>query len=228
MPGIVVTGPASGPENMQIDLALLAAAEAGQGPFLRLYRWDGPWVSLGRADRDAAPRASTRTVARPTGGKALLHDRDLTYSVTLPATHRLAQMGIVESYKAISAYLVTALNAIGVDATLGTFPEQIETRAHRKDVPCATEVHVDTVLVGGRKLIGSAQVRRKKAVLQHGSIPLAASSREVIAGLLPEGQFPDDAWMDWYHSRTTTLEREGALDARAPLEAALIAAFSDL
>lgn len=212
---------------MELDLALLAAAEAGEGPFLRLYAWDGPWVSLGYFQR-TPPRPGILSVKRPTGGKALLHDRDLTYSVALPATHPLAQMKLVDSYRALSRPLVTALNAIGVQATLGLFPEEMDTRTRRRDVPCATEVHVDTVLVNNRKLIGSAQVRRKGAVLQHGSIPLAASPREVLEGLLSEGQFATDEWLEWYHGRTTTLEREGVTDVRPALEHALIAAFSDL
>lgn len=212
---------------MELDLALLAAAEAGEGPFLRLYAWDGPWISLGYFQK-TPPRPGILSVKRPTGGKALLHDRDLTYSVALPATHPLAQMKLVDSYRELSRPLVTALKSIGVDATLGLFPEEMDTRARRRDVPCATEVHVDTVLVGGRKLIGSAQVRRKGAVLQHGSIPIAASTQPVLEGLLPEGQFATDEWLAWYHARTTTLEREGFANVRETLSEALIEAFQIL
>lgn len=212
---------------MEMDLALLAAAEAGGGPFLRLYTWDGPWVSLGYFQK-TPPRPGILSVKRPTGGKALLHDRDLTYSVALPATHPLATIKLVESYRALSRFLVTALESIGISATLGLFPEEMDTRTRRKDVPCATEVHVDTVMVGGKKLIGSAQTRRKGAVLQHGSIPLAASSPEILAGLLPDGQDVTEQWLEWYHARTTTLEREGARDVGPALSAALIASFSQL
>ena len=212
---------------MELDLALLAAAEAGEGPFLRLYAWDGPWVSLGYFQKGPV-REGIAVVRRPTGGKALLHDRDLTYAVALPATHPLAQVKLVDSYRALSRFLVTALESIGVEATLGLFPEEIDTRGRRRDAPCATEVHVDTVLVNDRKLIGSAQVRRKGAVLQHGSIPLSASTPAVLSGLLPPGQDVDEPWLAWYHGRTTTLDREGFAGCGEALQVALLAAFREL
>lgn len=220
---------------MELDLALLAAAEAGEGPFLRLYSWEGPWVSLGyfqraelAVDEGRALARGVGVVKRPTGGKALLHDRDLTYSVALPPGHALAALGLAESYRALSTRLVRALGQVGVQATLGQFAGEPATAARRRDVPCATEVHVDTVLVRGRKLIGSAQVRRRGAILQHGSIPLAESSPEVVRTLLPPGQDGGQEWLDWYHERTTTLEREGVPEVREALQAALLCAFADL
>lgn len=220
---------------MEMDLALLAAAEAGEGPFLRLYAWDGPWVSLGyfqkpksAVDVARAQASGIGVVSRPTGGKALLHDRDLTYSVVLPPGHPLAALSRVDSYLALSGRLVAALSEVGVPATLGPSPENADTTERRRDVPCATEVHVDTVLVRGRKLIGSAQVRRRGAILQHGSIPLAESPPEVVRALLPPGQEGTQAWLDWYHDRTTTLEREARPGVREALEAALLHAFADL
>ena len=204
---------------MELDLALLEAAQAGEGPFLRLYAWDGPWISLGYFQRELADARGVPVVRRPTGGKALLHDRDLTYAVALPAAHPLAQLPVVACYRALSERLVRALEVVGVRATLGTLPPPTDTREKRRAVPCATEVHVDSVLVDGRKLVGSAQVRRHGAVLQHGSIPLGESAPEVLAALAP-----DEPSLAQYRARTTAL----TLELRVPLEAALIEAFADL
>lgn len=233
MPRVVVTSALPGPANMELDLALLALAEAGSGPFLRLYAWDGPWLSLGyfqrgerAVDLERARELGIGIVRRPTGGKALLHDRDLTYSVAVPAGHPVARLNVVESYRVISERVVAGLQAAGVPAVLeegGGAPGRAE-RAN--GVPCATEVHVESIMLAGRKLVGSAQVRRHGAILQHGSIPLSEPAPEVVRTLFPRATEADRAWLGWYRERTTTLEREGAAVERAALEAALVEAFA--
>jgi lipoate-protein ligase A len=215
---------------MELDLALLELAAASGTPVLRLYAWDGPWVSLGhfqKRERVVRAVAGVGVVQRPTGGKALLHDGDLTYSVALPADHALAKLSVADSYRALCEPLLRALGEVGVPATLG-LPDERPVTERRSAVPCATEVHIDTVLVRGRKLVGSAQVRRHGAVLQHGSIPIKQSTGEVLAALAPPGQAVDEAWVAWYRERTTTLEREGCGDVRGELQAALVRAFAAL
>jgi lipoate-protein ligase A len=233
MPRVVVTGALSGPANMQLDLELLALAEEGEGPFLRVYAWDGPWLSLGyfqrverAVDAGLAEKLGVGVVRRPTGGKALLHAGDVTYSVAVPAGHAVAGMGIVGAYEAISGRVVEALRALGVAAEMGRRKPgtQEEERGARGVGPCAAEVLVESVVVGGRKLVGSAQVRRKGALLQHGSIPVAEVREEWVRTLFPGGR---EGWWEWYRERTTTLEREvGAVDAGA-VGAALVEAFQD-
>jgi len=227
---IVLTPPLSGPANMDLDLTLLELASKGGGPFFRLYAWDGPWISLGYAqvaERVVRSEEGIGIVRRPTGGKALLHDLDLTYSVALPPTHPLACISIRDSYKELSLRLIEALKAVGVEASLGSIAAGSAIRA--KIQPCAAEVNIESVLVQGRKLIGSAQVRRRGAILQHGSIPTRPSTPAIVRLLKPpdDGR-PDGEFVDWYHTRTTTLADTGTSASRQDLCKALLSRFEEL
>ncbi|MBI3892884.1 MAG: hypothetical protein HY303_15290, partial [Candidatus Wallbacteria bacterium] len=107
---VLFSPPADGPWNMAVDLALLRSVGARRSPpTLRLYRWRGPWVSIGYSqppgaavDLPACRELGCGLVRRPTGGKGLLHGFDLTYSLTLPADHRISRLGVEGSYEAIS------------------------------------------------------------------------------------------------------------------------------
>ena len=141
---------------------------------LRVYSWNRPTMSIGRnqtareryhLDRLAA--AGIDIVRRPTGGRAILHDREVTYSVTAP----VAGAGDLRaSYERINRILVTALDALGVAAS----PAAATRRASAPGVaPCFDEPSAGELTVRGRKLAGSAQWRADGALLQHGSILLA-------------------------------------------------------
>lgn len=228
---------------MAVDEAMLSAVLGGTGPTLRLYGWSGPWITLGytqspeRAlDASVLARVGAGLVRRPTGGKALLHDRDLTYSIALGPDHPWSQLSVADSYVRLCAPLVDALCALGMKASLsrevggGPLCESrpapvLDRESCRADLPCAAQVHVETVLIGGRKLIGSAQVRRHGAVLQHGSIPLARSPDSLVRCLARPGRGDDD-FVAWYRSRTTTLEDEGHAISRETVEAAVMRSFS--
>jgi lipoate-protein ligase A len=170
--------PATGWWNMAVDEVLLATAAAGGPPALRLYRWRGPWLSLGYAqpfapERLAAcARAGVGVVRRATGGLAVLHGADLTYAVAVPA--RLLPPGLEASYRSISDALLEALAAIGVEATRAARGGPVPDAFDCFGAPAAEELCAD-----GRKLVGSAQRRTGPragdggAVLQHGSIRLA-------------------------------------------------------
>lgn len=221
----------SGPANMGLDLELLGLAEDGQGPFLRLYTWDGPWISFGyfqkierAVDAGWAEKVGVRVVKRPTGGKALLHAGDLTYAVAVPERHEVAGLGIVGAYEAISARVVAALRCVGVEAELGSRKPGSQERGERGTGPCAAEVMVESVMVGGKKLVGSAQVRRRGAVLQHGSVPVRDVREEWVRCLFPRGA-EGRGWWEWYRARTTTLEAEGVAVGLDDMGAALVAAF---
>ena len=164
----------SGPWNMGVDEALLATAAAGGPPSLRLYGWDGPWLSLGYAQRlgkareESCRRAGVGIVKRATGGRAVLHGADLTYAVAAPEA--LLPQSLEASYACIALGLQRALGAIGVTVESARRPTANGTAA---GFDCFAEPVQHELCARGRKLVGSAQRRAHGAVLQHGSIRLA-------------------------------------------------------
>ncbi len=156
---------------MSIDAALLRAAQEGDA-YLRLYRWDPPCLSFGRNepaasryDRGAIRELGVDTVRRPTGGRAVWHDVEITYAVAAPSdTFGTLQ----QSYVAIHQMLATAMCRMGVSASLAPRPSG---RAPRPSAgACFGSPAGGEIVVDNRKLIGSAQVRTGDAFLQHGSI----------------------------------------------------------
>jgi len=173
-----------GPENMAIDAALLAEAHRSGRAFLRLYRWDPPCVSFGRNepaarryDRAAIERLGLDVVRRPTGGRAVWHQHEVTYAVAAPVG---ALGSLRESYHRIHEWLADGLRALGVEATLAPNGPTVPL----SDGPgaCFARPAGGEIVVGGRKLVGSAQVRQRTALLQHGSI-LLEGSQEIIAAI---------------------------------------------
>lgn len=198
---VTIDPPRDGRENMRRDEAMLERAAAGAGPMLRFYRWDGPWISLGRLqdprralDLPRLEASGIPWVRRPTGGKALLHDGDLTYSIALPPSHPLLRVDIRTSYEILSRPLVEALVALGVPVALSGVAAHAprgHTAMREWNPPCFALEDVDAVQIDGRKLIGSAQVRRGGALLQHGSIAITRPPRERLLLLYtgaPEGE----------------------------------------
>jgi lipoyl(octanoyl) transferase len=165
--------PLSGPENMALDEALMARARRVGETVLRVYGWSTPTLSLGRHQRargiyrdDLLAGRGIQVVRRPTGGRALLHHREVTYSVTAPCS---AEEPLLAAYEQINALLVKALVSLGVPvrtarpATRATGPTT---------APCFAEPARGELTLDGRKLVGSAQWRDGGAFLQHGSILL--------------------------------------------------------
>lgn len=177
------TPPAAGAWNMALDEALAESVAAGGEPVLRFYRWSPPCLSLGRNqpaaglyDLDALAARGWDVVRRPTGGRAVLHHRELTYSAALPATLLGSPR---EAYTAMNRALVAGLRSLGVDAAV-----QGETgrRAPAPSLaPCFAEPVAGEVMAAGRKLVGSAQRRMGGVLLQHGSLPLEDDQGEVAA-----------------------------------------------
>ncbi len=180
-----------GAENMAIDTGLLEQADQTCRAFLRLYRFAPSCLSLGRNeparkryDRAAIAHLGIDVVRRPTGGRAVWHEHEVTYAVAAPVQ---AFGCLRDSYRTIHERLAAALRTLGVDATLAPDrPPPPSTASHRLNSCFATPVGGE-VLVAGRKLIGSAQLRRGQAFLQHGSI-LLDGSQDVIRAVsgLPE------------------------------------------
>jgi len=163
--------PATGWWNMAVDEVLLAGATTGATPVLRLYAWNGPWLSLGygqpfSAARGAACRdTGVEVLRRVTGGRAVLHGADLTYGIAAPAAALPA--GLDSSYRLLSDAILLALRELGIEAERAATAAAIAPGA---GFDCFAAPATDEICVGGRKLAGSAQRRAAGAVLQHGSI----------------------------------------------------------
>ena len=179
----LLTPPLAGASNMAWDEALMARArETGESVF-RVYGWREPTLSFGRhqAARVTYPAArlaerGVAVVRRLTGGRAVLHHREITYSVTAPAPPGET---LGESYAAINRLLVDGLGRLGVRAEAAA----PLARAPRPDgAPCFETPTVGELVVAGRKLVGSAQVREHGALLQHGSV-LIDDDQSLIADL---------------------------------------------
>lgn len=184
---LLIDPPLDGATNMARDEALLTSHARGTaGATLRLYQWSPACLSLGRfqrsgeVDRDACERAGVAVVRRPSGGRALLHDSELTYSLVVGTDTLLGQGTICHSYQRISGGLLAGLAHMGADAALVSRQQAASSRqpatAACYDAPAAYELVVD-----GRKLIGSAQTRREGALLQHGSLPFAPHADQLCA-----------------------------------------------
>lgn len=198
-----------GAENMALDQQLLEEVErrSDEVAYLRLYRWSPPCLSFGRNERASARYDRKRiealqlpVVRRPTGGRAVWHDQELTYSVAAPLT---AFGSLGSSYRAIHSRLLCALRTLGVPATLSLGPQ----RGSRLDIgPCFSAAVGGEIVVNGDKLAGSAQVRMRRAFLQHGSILLDGDQGVVLS--VTRGSQPQ--------VRTTSLAR--ALNRKVEFE----------
>ncbi|GAB4242125.1 MAG: lipoate--protein ligase family protein [Acidobacteriota bacterium] len=175
-------GAADGPTNMAMDEELLRQAAASPVPavFVRVYRWAPPTASVGfhqqleRAlDLAACRRLGVPVVRRPTGGRAVFHDDELTYAVAANA-RELFGSSVPATYRRLAGILAEAFARLGVPVTLAARSPALSPRspAATSVAPCFTAPARDELLVRGRKLVGSAQCRRGGAFLQHGSIPL--------------------------------------------------------
>jgi len=168
---------------MAIDQALLEEADRSGRAVLRLYRWDPPCLSIGRNepaltryDRAAIARLGLDIVRRPTGGRAVWHEHEVTYAVAAPI---VAFGSLRQSYYWIHERLAAALRALGVEATLAS--DHPTARPPDRQGPCFASLVGGEILAAGRKVIGSAQVRQGAAFLQHGSILLDGSQETVRA-----------------------------------------------
>jgi len=195
---LLIDPPGPGPWNMAVDEVLLEWANEEGECCWRFYGWDRPTLSLGYFQEyfgrlEHAASGGCKAVRRLTGGGAILHDRELTYSLVLPGHHSLATRrdGL---YGIIHTSLIDALAEFGVVAALHKAPPLNGSNGSSEynDLPhsdqsqflCFRRRSPDDVLVGGAKIAGSAQRRRRGAVLQHGSVLLRrCPAAPEVAGL---------------------------------------------
>jgi lipoate-protein ligase A len=176
---------------MAVDHALLESVQHGSLPALRLYRWRPACLSFGRNqlargyyDPERARAAGIDIARRPTGGLAVLHDCELTYSIAVPL--RFCG-GPRQAYATINCALVQGLLELGVPAALAPVgPRRPPSLADNQ--PCFHTAAAGEVVACGRKLVGSAQRAERGALLQHGSILLDGSQTDVLRlRVAPEG-----------------------------------------
>src|SRR3989475_5172238 len=184
---LLVAAPAGGAWNMAVDEVLLDGVAAGATPpTLRFYAWTPPCLSLGYfqpfdvVDLDGCRALGVEVVRRPTGGRAILHDRELTYSVALPASLLGHDGGVLPSYHRLSLALQEGLRRLGVPAALA--PESPTGSVEHGPV-CFDRPSAHEILLHGRKLVGSAQMRRGGGLLQHGSILIEPRMDTLLACL---------------------------------------------
>lgn len=209
---LIVSPAADGAHNMAVDEAILLAAGSGEAPpTLRLYGWEPPCLSLGYAqpidDADLSLLNSRGwdIVRRPTGGRAILHTDELTYAVVGPDSHPLLTGGVLESYQRLSLALLSALHRLDVPAQAN--PGKMASPDVRSTDPICFEVPSNyEITVDGKKLIGSAQARKRGAVLQHGSLPLHGDLSRIAEVLRYESNGDRLAARQRLLQRATTVE----------------------
>ncbi len=192
---LLTTPPARGAWNMAVDEAILESVRAGdQLPTLRLYAWSPPALSVGYAqpwedvDPEALKTHGWEVVRRPTGGRAILHTDEITYSVVGPQEEPRLVGGVLESYRRLAQALLDALHRLDLPAESQLISASQNTTGEIDpvcfDVPSNYEITVH-----GKKLIGSAQSRKQGAVLQHGTLPLHGDLTRITQVLY----YPDEA-----------------------------------
>lgn len=207
---LLITEPASGAWNMAVDEAVARCTADGLSPTtLRFYQWQPGAVSLGRhqpladIDRDRVERQGFGLVRRPTGGRAILHIDELTYSIAGRTEDESLQGAVLDSYNRLSEGLVLGLRRLGLNAAKAPATN----RAGPDVSPVCFEVPSAYELVVGRhKVMGSAQSRRGGYVLQHGSLPLHGDITRLVDVLAVAEESERQALRRILHERAATVE----------------------
>uniref|UniRef100_A0A7C4YEQ4 Lipoate--protein ligase family protein n=1 Tax=Caldisericum exile TaxID=693075 RepID=A0A7C4YEQ4_9BACT len=166
------TGENSGAMNMAIDEALLIAqAKYGSPPVVRVYRFAPPTLSIGvfqsaikEVNFEKIRELGFGFVRRPTGGRAVLHDKELTYSITIAYPHRILDLNLLQSFHLLSTGIIKAIQKLGGNPNFSQKESKISTPS------CFAAPTFSDILINGKKVVGSAQMRNKYGLLQHGSI----------------------------------------------------------
>jgi len=207
---LIQTSPARGVWNMAVDEAILEhAGQDASLPTLRLYAWDPPCLSLGHAqpftdvDMVRLQAHGWEVVRRVTGGRAILHTDELTYSVTGSSDEPRLAGSILESYNRLAGALLAAVQDLSLPVEMKEGKADVSGQSNPVcfEVPSTYEITVE-----GKKLIGSAQARRKDGVLQHGSLPLTGDLTRICQALVFPDEVARENAMQRLLARATTVE----------------------
>ncbi|NIM06942.1 MAG: hypothetical protein GTO55_10320 [Armatimonadetes bacterium] len=237
---LINSGPGTGSWNMAVDEAILEACIRGEvAPTLRIYSWQPPAISLGHFQRperalnlDACRAKGLEVARRPTGGRAILHDKEITFSIIAPLSS-LGTQGVMESYRYLAQGIIAGLHKVGVPAELmerSAQSPQAAVKPTQKGSPAAcfaVKARCD-LMVAGRKIVGSAQVHRGQTLLQQNSLPFLIESdkwREFFQGM--DGNSEGSAAMGLWEAAGRSVGPEEAAEAlRQGFEEALGVAFT--
>ena len=209
---LLITPPARGAWNMALDESILEHIGRGDSiPTLRLYAWTPACISLGHAqpfaDVDMARLKSHNweVVRRATGGRAILHTDELTYSVIAPTDEPRVEGSVLESYNRLAQALLLAVKSLEIPVEMkelvGHASSLTQTNPVCFEVPSTYEITVN-----GKKLIGSAQARKKEGVLQHGSLPLTGDLTRICQALVFENESARETAEKRLLERATTVQ----------------------
>jgi len=208
---LLYTPPSNGAWNMAVDESILEHIHRGEAsPTLRLYSWNPPCLSLGHAqsfsdvDMERVKANDWEVVRRVTGGRAILHTDELTYSVTGSAEEPVLSGGILESYNRLAQALMFAIRELGLPVEMKEHADQPATKNLNPvcfEVPSTYEITVN-----GKKLIGSAQARKKEGVLQHGSLPLIGDLTRICQALVFKDEAAREVAAQRLLTRATTVQ----------------------
>jgi len=196
---------------MAVDESMLEHIHRGEAiSTLRLYSWNPPCLSLGHAqsfkdvDVERLHAHGWDVVRRVTGGRAILHTDELTYSVTGSADEPVLAGGVLESYNRLARALLHAVRELSVPVEM---KEHEEGHTEKNLNPVCFEVpSTYEITVDGKKLIGSAQARKKEGVLQHGSLPLSGDLTRICDALIFENESARQNAKERLLTRATTIE----------------------
>ena len=227
---LLITPPARGAWNMALDESILLHIGRGESlPTLRLYAWDPACLSLGYAqpvtdlDIKRLKERGWEVVRRITGGRAILHTDELTYSVIAPNDDPRVEGTILESYNRIAQALMLAVKNLELPVEM---KEVAEDDIMRNNPVCFEVPSTYEITVNGKKLIGSAQARKKEGVLQHGSLPLTGDLSRICQALVFENESARGDASKRLLARAATVESAlGGLVAWETATQALIHAF---
>ena len=217
--------------NMAVDEALLLLC--GEQPVFRFYSWDVPSLSIGSfqkvfaLDLDGISARGVPLVRRPTGGRAVLHDSELTYSITCCIPSDFFPSDLMGSYKKIGACFLRGLNLAGIQAEL--VPVKKNCNINRLGGPlCFSSPSWHEVLAGGKKLIGSAQRRLKNSFLQQGSIIIDKDYDALLSLMKFEDESGREAALDALSRKMTALREHLPRIDIPELKSSIINGFSDI
>ena len=211
---VIIHPPLDGYLNMAIDELLFEEARIGERPpTLRFYQWEGDWVSIGYFQRperalnvEKANELGVSWVRRPTGGKAVVHSEDLTYTLAAGDARGWGWPALKETYRQVACAIASGFKQVGLPVDVPKAAERSVDKPNTfvdgvAPVPCFAVASDYEITVGGKKLVGSAQYRSGDAFLQHGSIPLTNYNRNLAEEVLTSGQRNSNL-----NSRYTTIE----------------------
>lgn len=185
--------PAAAAWNMAADESMMLSCLSGESlPTLRFYGWSPPAVSIGYfqklstgIDQAACLKLGIEIIRRLTGGRAVFHDQELTYSLVVNEAAAYIPQTVTKSYCFFSRAIIAGLATLGIDAQM-QYPELLRKKSHTsRSAACFDAPSHYEITVAGRKLVGSAQVRRDGVLLQHGSILLSLQPERIAEVLQP-------------------------------------------